>query len=142
MPLATAQSLEENLPILPRAASYAMKRVAAAEREMRDHLGDKLYGELEGDTTHKHHAAAEEAESLLVLYYALPVMNLSVQEDGEVIRSTGFDQSREELMSHDELEAYRTEIYQQAMTALPSVAAGERDEPAPQSGGAFASVMG
>lgn len=138
MSLATKESIEEHTGAALPAAEKAMSRARAAEREMREHLGDTLYDAIEADGAHEDREDATEAESLLTLYYALPILNVKPEQDGDIIRSTGFDQSRRDKMSRRELQAYRADLYDQAMNALPARATSARDD---TTGGAFASVM-
>lgn len=70
---------------------------------------------------------ADRAESALALYYAMPFLNLRWTEIGGLVRAVGFDQGRTELMSKRELDAYRGELYKEAMTLLSEWITEETD---------------
>ena len=127
MPVADAASIKE-YTTLEQAAEKAAKRLPAAEREVRQHVGDDLYDAIAADDTHPQREALIEGESLLGIYYALPVMNLTVERTGRVVRATGFNETREESMSKRELDAYRDDLRRQALEALPVEATTETDD--------------
>lgn len=66
----------------------------------------------------QHYIALQRAEALLAVYFALPYLNMRVTEKGGLARAIGLAEGVNDLMSNQELEAYRRSIYVLAHEAL------------------------
>lgn len=98
-----------------------------AELRLRELIGDAKYDELNANSGSQRDQAAQ-AESYLTAYYALPFLNLRVTKKGGFVMATGFEQSRNELMSKRELDGYRAGFFRQAMLLIKDFALFNNDD--------------
>ena len=122
MALATVSSIAQATGLDAAYLAGSDARALQAEREARQVLGDTRYDEIVASGSGADYDALVEAESLLALYHALPLMNLMLTERGGIIRATGAEESREELIGKRELDSYRAELKRQALTILQRLA--------------------
>ena len=80
-----------------------------ANRQLRKWLGSDADVEEADPSPETRHAGA-----LLCLYYGMPTMNLRITTRGGFVTATGFDQSRQELMSVGQMQGMRRTLYRQA----------------------------
>lgn len=78
----------------------------------------------------------QEAESLLVVYYALPRLNQRLTKKGGLQRQTGLVDNENDLMSHQEMERYRDTAYADAMDVLADLGDTASDASADDAKGA------
>ena len=130
MALATAATIADATGI--NVDFISDSRIEAASREMKRRIDlavyEGSYEEIEA------RAASDEAqkilidgESLLAFHYALPFMNLYVTESGGIVRSSGPQEDRRDLMSQNELSAYRDEIAAQVDQSIKEVLEYEQE---------------
>ena len=152
MPLVTAASVAAatGLPQKDEGAPEGAVEKAAAETFARraeltaiERLGADRYAEVLGWATSEVPANLQaykdlqQAASLLALAAAAPTLNLRATEGGGFIRSTGFDTSREELMSQQQLALFQAELRGQAEALLAHLQApplNRRAVPRPPTG--------
>lgn len=110
-------------------AELAMKHQPDAMRYLRARLGN-LYDDLvDEDETAQGRLQAKRAEAMLSLSYALPFVNFRITESGGLSRLIGMTagDSREELMSAQELKKYAVMIRSQAIELLQGLNPNEDD---------------
>lgn len=118
MALATKSSIAQATGLEEAYLDGVEARAAQAERHVRGVLGDARYDEIASLGSGADYDALVEAESLLALYYALPLKNLYLTEKGGIVTATGVEESRTELMRAFELDRYRSELRRQAEAIL------------------------
>lgn len=87
------------------------KTVLDAESERYDEIVALGAGE-------KHYVALQRAEALMATYYALPFLNMRLTENGGLSRAVGIAEGQNDLMSNQEMEAYRRTVYGRAYELL------------------------
>ena len=93
MPAATPQTIEEATGLSPAVCEKAYASARRAERELRGLLGDAGYGAVDPQDL-------AQAESLVCLALALPLLALRATEKGGLMKTVGIGQGMsEELMS-------------------------------------------
>ena len=84
-----------------------------------DLIGQTKYDELDAlPDTNPDRQRADLAESALALYYALPQLNLRITKLGGIVRSTGYEDSRTEIMNKFEADRYRGKLWTDAHNLL------------------------
>lgn len=138
MPLATADTIQEHTAFEEAVALRLAKSAAVASAQVRRRLGAAYGWAATGDGAAPHLAALTQAETLVCVGIGLPKLNLNAAGDPNglgFVRSTGFDESRQETMSHRELLAYASGFEDDAETLLQAIddayAEGERDATPP-----------
>lgn len=133
MPLTSPQKVIEHTGFPQSLVEKIARHIAMAETWMRKIIGDTTYDDL--STRHKadpDRQRATRAESLLSVYFAMPVLNLRPTDRGGFVKATGIDQgpnqSRNELMGINEMERYRYKIYRQAMELIEDMILQEDDD--------------
>lgn len=100
--------------------------MAAAEATLRQHLTDTVYDntltlsdQAELTTDERLQVSlVTRAEALLVLANGLPDWNLKVLEQGGVIMSTGFEDSRQEFATAREVDVMADKMYHRAINLV------------------------
>ena len=114
MPLADLNSIIENNSLEYAVAEKVFKKITQAENMLRKWIGDTKYDEILVDTTHTYYDELKLAESLLCFAIALPRLNMYIREKGGLVKATGFNETRNQIMGKRELNAYQREIYHEA----------------------------
>ena len=87
--LSNSAKIEATLCVSSATAAEIAKRLRLAEFYLRNLKGDQWYDDLlalqAGDPTDQAVLDAEEAESLVAFYFALPHLNLRVDSDGGIL---------------------------------------------------------
>ena len=114
MPLADLNSVIENNSLEYEVGVKAFRKVSSAEALIRKWIGDTKYNEILADTSHTYYSDLKIAESLLCFALALPTLNMYIREKGGLTKSTGFNETRNQIMGKRELDAYQRGIYHEA----------------------------
>jgi len=109
---------------MTEAASRRAVRKAKAEITS-DEYDDITTNKAEGDADYDD---LQEAEALLIAYYALPAMNMRMTRKGGLQRRTGTVDNENDLMSYSEMDAYRQGWFSEAMDILDTLAPTDSDE--------------
>lgn len=113
--------------------------MAAAERKMRSYLSDELYDELEADTEDDPNgdkAKLAQAEAFLALSEMMPVLNLRINpNDGGIVQSVGFGESKNTLLSFDDVKKIAAMFLDKAMAILETYIEPEDEDDLEEIGG-------
>lgn len=115
MPLSAAQ-IQAALGLQPPLPARVALHAAEGEREARAAVGDAAYGAAGVGTPAR--AALDRAEAYFALAAAVPVLNLRATELGGLVRSVGYAESRNDLLSVADVAALQALYRQQARLAL------------------------
>ncbi len=85
MPLTDAGKVETYLCVNAATAAKVAKRIALAEIYLRNLKGDSWYDALVDADSSPEKTRAEEAESMIGFYFALPHLNLRIDDDGGLL---------------------------------------------------------
>lgn len=104
---------------------------ARAERKARREITDTEYDDIvskKTGTKSAEYADLQEAEALLVAYWALKSLNLRITKKGGLQRRTGTVDNENDLMSYSEMDAYRQGWFDDAMDILDDLAPTDTEE--------------
>lgn len=122
MPIATIVDIIEHTGLEPDVAQKAERKLPLASQRVRKLVGDLYYEALEaaaeGGEQYERRQRVVQAECLLAYADALPELNLRLTEKGGLVRSTGYGESRQSLMSKRELDDYRLDLTAQAKALI------------------------
>lgn len=126
-----AKAIETLTGISKTAAAKAFIYQKRAERQLRSKLTAATYEELEQALPDDAAAElAQQAEAFLALHYSLTPLNLRVADNGGLLRLVGHGDYQEELMSPNQLEQVKAQIYAMAMDLIadmvPAADAGKQ----------------
>lgn len=127
MPLTNANKVISDLHLPDSVSDKLAPHLIEAELRMKELIGETEYGVLESAGSGDDFDRAALAESYLTGYFAFAALGLRPTERGGFVRATGVEQSRNELMSKRELDAYRAQLYRQAVALLADIAGDEPD---------------
>lgn len=110
-------------------AAKLEKDISKASKKLRALIGDTAYDDLSSRPAEDpDRERAAQAESLLAVYYGLPKLNLRVTKIGGIVKATGIDQTRNEIMSKNEMEKYRADFLGQALFLIDDLIEEDLDE--------------
>jgi len=122
--LAKGPDITTNLGVDKEIADRMLPFLPQSVVSVRSLIGPTKYTELEGvdesssAELQAEKASATHAEALHCFYHSAPFLNLRYADCGGIVRSTGFDESRVDLIRKRELDEYRGEAWEQSLLIL------------------------
>lgn len=114
-----AKTIQDLTGISKSASVKAFIYQKRAERLLREKLTDTVYDDLEQALPDDADAGlAKQAEAFLALHYSLTPLNLRVADNGGLLRLVGHGDYQEELMSPQQLDRVKAQIYNMAMDLI------------------------
>ena len=89
-----------------------------AERRLRELLGDTLYETIEAESGTDRKTRCSLSEAYMTLKYMIPVLGLKPGNVGGLVSATGFADSRNELLTFNELKSIAAHFNEMAMELL------------------------
>lgn len=133
MPLTTASQviLEGNLPS-DLDEEKISPHIDAAETWLREYISDEVYEEYEADDDEdpqSDRGLLAKAEALLAIETLLPVLNIRANPtSGGIVASVGFAESKNQLISQDELDRLTQRFHDRAMAIVARFVEIELDD--------------
>ena len=94
------------------------KHLVNAERRLRELLADTLYETIEAESGTDRKTRCALAEAYMALNYMIPVLGLKPGNVGGLVSATGFADSRNEMLSFNELKSIAAHFQEMAMELL------------------------
>lgn len=90
-----------------------------------DRYQDVIDNNTDGDVLYD---SLVKAEALLATFYAIPRLQVRITKKGGLVRATGNVDQTVDLMSHNEMNAYRSQLKQDAQQLLEDVIEDEDED--------------
>ena len=126
---ADEHTIAEHTQIPVKAAKKAFRFIPQARAELRSVIGADTYDSVHSTGSGTDHDKCEQAESLLALSFALPLLNLRPTDRGGLSKAIGMAaENVEQLMSAREMERYAGIIRLQAIEIVADLVPEYDDE--------------
>jgi len=136
VPLTDVAKIELHLCVNTATATKIARRIALAELYLRNLKGDPWYDALQDADASPEKTRAEEAESAIAFYFALPHLNLRIDDDGGLLFQEWTDDGQggrlqKVFTSMRALDQVRAEILSQAKCLVyegPTIEYADQDK--------------